>query len=70
MDATFVLYVNKNLRSRVRNALTPELVGDARWRERKTLFGSEFYFTGPSAIARQVHAAAARLASADLSFSA
>jgi hypothetical protein len=53
MNATFVLFVSKNQRSRVRNALTPELVGDARWRERKTLFGSEFYFSGPSAIARQ-----------------
>lgn len=61
MDATFVLFVEKKQRSRVRGGLTSELVGDVVWRERKTLSGSEFYFSGPSAVARQAHAAAARL---------
>lgn len=38
------------------------------WRERRTLFGSEFYFSGPSAIAREAHAAAARLTSGEQVF--
>lgn len=65
MDATFVLFVRKKQRSRVRSSLTPELLGAAAWRERKTLSGSEFYFSGPSAIARLAHAAAARLTSSE-----
>lgn len=53
--------VHKKQRGRVRTALTPELLGEATWRERKTLAGSEFYFSGPSADARRAHAAATRL---------
>ncbi len=65
MEATFVLFVRKEQRGRVRTGLTPEVVGAATWRERKTLSGSEFYFSGPSAIARLAHAAAARLTSSE-----
>jgi hypothetical protein len=60
--------VRKNQRSRVRSSLTPELLGAAAWRERRTLFGSEFYFSGPAAIAREAHAAAARLTSGEQVF--
>jgi hypothetical protein len=61
MDATFVLFVQKRQRGRIRSGLTPDLLGDVTWRERKMLNGSEFYFSGPSALARQAHAAAAKL---------
>lgn len=68
MEATFVLFVGKKQRTRVRTGLTSDVLGDATWRERKTFFGSEFYFSGPSAIARQAHAAAARLTTLDQDF--
>lgn len=61
MDATFVLFVRKDQGGHVRRGLTPELLGSATWRERKTLFGSEFYFSGPAATARLAHAAATKL---------
>jgi len=35
--------------------LTVEDTGDLRWQERKTFSGSEFYFTGPAALARRTH---------------
>jgi hypothetical protein len=65
MNATFVLFVRKTQRNRVRGGLTSELLGEVTWRERKLLSGSEFYFSGPSADARLAHAAAARLVTAD-----
>jgi len=64
VDATFVLFVQKKQRGRIRGGLTADLLGEVTWRERKTLTGSEFYFSGPSALARQAHAAAAKLATA------
>jgi hypothetical protein len=66
MNATFVLFVGKNDRSRVRSGLTAERLGDVTLRERKTLSGSEFYFSGPSAEARQAHAAALQILGSDL----
>lgn len=60
VEATFVLYVPRSKRGRVRNGLAADETADLKWRERKTLFGSEFYFSGPSAVARQVHATASR----------
>jgi hypothetical protein len=63
MDATFVLFVGRKERGRVRSSLTPDLLGSVTWLERKSLSGSEFYFSGPSARARQAHAAAAKLVS-------
>jgi hypothetical protein len=66
MNATFVLFVRKNDRSRVRGGLTAELLGDVIWRERKTFSGSEFYFSGRSAEARRAHAAALQMLSSDL----
>ena len=59
VEATYVLFVSKRLRGRVRTGLASEPQADIRWRERKTLRGSEFYFSGPAAQARQAHACAA-----------
>ena len=61
VDATYVLYVPRKERSRIHGKLTPEVVGDVRWRERKIWRGSEFYFSGPAASARAAHTAAMQL---------
>jgi hypothetical protein len=58
VEATYVLFVSKRLRGRVRTGLAAEPQIDIRCRERKTLRGSEFYFSGPAALARQAHASA------------
>lgn len=68
VEATFVLYVPRSKRGRVRTALATDVTADLKWRERKTLFGSEFYFSGPSALARQVHATASRWVNDDPGF--
>lgn len=65
MDATFVLFVDKKRRALIRGRLTPALVGEVNLRERKTLSGSEFYFSGPATLARQAHATAATLLRSD-----
>jgi hypothetical protein len=60
VEATYVLYVPRSQRVRVRTALAGR-VGDAvTLRERKTLFGSEFYFSGPAGLARESHTSAMR----------
>lgn len=57
MEATYVLYAPPSKRAGLRRALA--IHGDAplQWRERKLLFGSEFYLTGPAAAARKAHSA-------------
>ncbi len=55
VEATFVSFVPKSKSDELRKALTTEDTGDLQWRERRTFSGSEFYFTGPSELARKVH---------------
>ena len=56
-EATYVAFVSKAQRSKLRNFLQSEDMGDQlSWREKKRLFGSEFYFSGPPTLARQAHA--------------
>ena len=55
-DATYVAFVPKAKRAKLRAALTEEDTGQITWRERKGMFGSEFYFTGPAALVRKTHA--------------
>jgi hypothetical protein len=55
VEATFVAFVPKNKSDQLRQTLTAEDTGDLRWRERRTFSGSEFYFTGPSELARKTH---------------
>jgi hypothetical protein len=57
-EATFVLYAPRSRRAGLRATLGAVGADRVTWRERKMLFGSEFYLTGPSAAARRVHAAA------------
>ena len=39
----------------MRRTLQSEDTGDVRWREQKTFFGSEFYFSGPAELVRRTH---------------
>ena len=54
-EATYVAFVPKAKSAALRRTLTTEDTGPLRWRERKTFSGSEFYFTGPAALARKAH---------------
>ena len=55
-EATYVAIVSKQQRGKLRALLQSEDMGDLSWREKKRLFGSEFYFSGPPTLARQAHA--------------
>lgn len=55
-EATYVVFVPKPMRGKLRNVLQSEDLGPMRWREQRRLRGSEFYFTGPPGLARRTHA--------------
>ena len=55
-DATYVAFVPTGMTAKLRSVLEAEDTGAISWRERKGLFGSEFYFSGPSSLARATHA--------------
>ena len=55
VEATFMAFVPKKKSDQLRQTLTAEDTGELRWREHRTFSGSEFYFTGPSALARKTH---------------
>ena len=55
-EATYVAFVSKAKRAKLRTLLQTEDMGELSWREKKRLFGSEFYFSGPPTLARQAHA--------------
>jgi hypothetical protein len=55
-DATYVAFVPSKKRDRLREMLETEDTGELVWRERRSLFGSEFYFSGPPALARRAQA--------------
>jgi hypothetical protein len=57
VEATYVLFAQNSQRARLRAALAAQADGAVRWRERKLLFGSEFYLTGPAAATRRAHTA-------------
>ena len=54
-EVTYVSFVPRQSSDKLRSTLQSEDTGSLRWREEKTRRGSEFYFTGPSALARQTH---------------
>jgi hypothetical protein len=54
-EATFMSFVPKRKSEQLRQTLTTEDTGELQWRERRTFSGSEFYFTGPTALARKTH---------------
>ena len=55
-DATYVAFVPKAMTAKLRSVLQSEDTGAVTWRERKVMFGSEFYFSGPPALVRATHA--------------
>jgi hypothetical protein len=55
-DATFVAFVPAKKCDRLREMLQTEDTGPLIWREQRSLFGSEFYFSGPAELARRAHA--------------
>ena len=54
-EVTYVSYVPKRKRAKLRSVLRSEDTGDIRWHEKKKLFGSEFYFSGPTELVRKTH---------------
>jgi hypothetical protein len=55
-EATYVAFVPSGKCAKLRSVLQSEDTGAITWRERKVLFGSEFYFSGPPGLARATHA--------------
>jgi len=55
-DATYVTFVPAAKRAQLRHILETEDTAPLTWRERRSLFGSEFYFSGPPALARKAQA--------------
>ncbi len=55
-EATYVSFVPASKRAKLREVLQSEDTGAISWREQKSLFRSEFYFSGPPALARRTHA--------------
>ena len=56
VEITAVAFVPKAKRGKLRHVLMTGETGDLRWRERKRLFGSEFYFEGPPSLVMKTHA--------------
>lgn len=55
-DATYVAFVPAAKRAKIRAILQSEDTAPLTWRERRSWFGSEFYFSGPPALARKAQA--------------
>lgn len=55
MTATFVAIVPARHRDELREILTQEDTGPLNWREERRRSFSEFYFSGPPALARAAH---------------
>jgi hypothetical protein len=54
-EATYVAFVPWKKRAKLRLVLEAENTGEITWREKRKLFGSEFYFSGPALLARKTH---------------
>jgi hypothetical protein len=54
-EATYVLFVPKTKRNKLRTVLQSEDTAPLTWKEKRSFRGSEFYFSGPSALARETH---------------
>lgn len=54
-EVTYVSFVPRAKRARLRQVLESEDTGAVSWTEKKMLFGSEFYFSGPAALVRKTH---------------
>jgi hypothetical protein len=65
-EATYVSFVPRSRRAKLRHVLESEDTGPIRWREEKRLFGSEFHFSGPSELVRKTHTYVTRWLADDL----
>ena len=54
-DATYVAFVPNSKRGKLRALLQSENTEPLSWREKKGLFGSEFYLSGPAGAVRRAH---------------
>jgi hypothetical protein len=54
-EVTYVSIVPKESSGKLRDTLRENDTGELKWREQRSRFGSEFYFTGPPALVRQTH---------------
>jgi hypothetical protein len=52
MEMTCVCFVPRAKRDKLRRVLQSSDTGPIEWREKKDLFGSEFYFSGPARVVR------------------
>ncbi len=68
-EVTYVSYVPNRKRAKLRSVLLSEDTGQIRWREKRKLFGSEFYFSGPTELVRRTHAYITQWLADDLRFS-
>ena len=55
-EATYVAFVPRAKRDELRAILQSEDTGPLAWREQRSWFGSEIYFSGPSPLARKAQA--------------
>jgi len=55
-EATYVVFVPKAKRDELRKILRAEDTRPLAWREQRSWFGSEFYFSGPPVLARKAQA--------------
>lgn len=55
IEATYVLFVPKAKRAKLRSVLQAEDTAPLSWREKRAMSGSEFYFSGPASLARETH---------------
>ena len=53
IEATYVLFVPKAKRAKLRSVLQAEDTAPLSWREKRAMSGSEFYFSGPASLARE-----------------
>lgn len=65
MELTYVCFVPKSKRDRLRRVLETEDTGAVRWTEKRSFLGSEFYFSGPSILVRKTHSYVAWWAAQD-----
>ena len=54
-QVTYVSFVPKGKRDKLRRILETEDTGPVDWVEKRTFSGSEFYFSGPSRLVRKTH---------------
>jgi hypothetical protein len=55
VQVTYVSFVPRSKRDKLRQILETEDTGPIQWTEKRTFMGSEFYLMGPSPLVRKAH---------------